>query len=288
MINLRYHVISLAAVLLALAVGIALGAGVLDADEGSPTSSSNTQSEISPALVGFDAGYATLTAPALLNGKLKGRSVLLLTTPTARDNEIDSLIEDLTISGAQVAGEVSLTPKLLSTANRQFAEEVAAQANPDATGQTSDYGTVGAALARGYLTRGSAAPDDTARTIRSAFSEGGLVDTEQDPETSAQIALVVSGPPSTGSGGESTVVAGMVGALDEGSQGVTVVGPVSSGESGVVNAVRGSDAAGAVSTVDVTDTATGRVAAVLAVVREVAGQSGHWGTSRAADGPVPN
>lgn len=288
MINLRYHVISLAAVLLALAAGIALGAGVLDTDEGSTTTIGGTDSEISPALVGFDAGYATLTAPNLLNGKLKGRSVLLLTTPTARDNEVDSLIEDLTLSGAQVAGEVALTPKLLSTANRQFAEEVAAQANPDASGQTSDYGTVGAALARGYLTKGASAPDDTARTIRSAFSEGGLVDAEQDPETSAQLALIVSGPPSNGAGGEGTVVAGMAAGIDEGSQGVTVVGPVASGESGVVNAVRGSDAAGTVSTVDVTDTATGRVAAVLALVREVAGQSGQWGTSRAADGPVPN
>jgi len=287
-INLRYHVISLAAVLLALAAGIALGAGVLDeSDAVAPTVGAN-DTEISPALAGFDAGYAALTAPELLSGKLKDRTVLLFSTPGARESEVDSLIENLTTAGARVTGEIGLTAKLLSPSNRQFAEGVATQADPEAATTETDYGKVGAAIARGYLTTGTGALDDTARTIRSAFVEGGLLDPAQDPETSAQLALIVAGPSSTSTGGEGNVVAGMVGALDAGSQGVAVVGPVSSGENGTVNTVRGSDAAANVSTVDVTDTGTGRVAAILALVREAGGESGAWGTSRASGGPVPN
>ncbi|WP_313409693.1 copper transporter [Aeromicrobium sp.] len=288
MINLRYHVISLAAVLLALAAGIALGAGLLDESDATAAGSDGDTAEISSSLAGFDAGYATLTAPGLLRDQLKNRTVLLLTTPGARDSEIDSLIENLTTAGARVTGEVAMTGKLLSPSNRQFAEGVATQSDPDAAAAGSDYASVGTAIARGYLTKGDGSLDDTARTIRSAFTEGGLLAPEQDPEVSAQLALVVSGPSGASAGGEGTVISSMVEALDAGSQGVAVVGPVSSGEDGVVNAVRGSDAAAAVSTVDVTDTGTGRVAAILGLVREASGTSGSWGTSRAADGPVPN
>ncbi len=288
MINLRYHVISLAAVLLALAAGIAVGAGLLDESEAGTTTTRANAAEISSALAGFDAGYASLTAPGLLADKLKNRTVVLLTTPGARDNEVDSLIENLTLSGARVTGQVTMTTKLLSPANRQFVEGVAAQADPESAAAGTDYGRVGAAIARGYLTQGDGALDETARTIRSAFSEGGLLEAEQDPETSAQLALIVSGPAAGTSGGEGTVVSNIVASLDAGGQGAAVVGPVSSGETGVVYAVRNSDAAASVSTVDVTDTGTGRVAAILGLVREAAGQSGAWGTSRAADGPVPN
>lgn len=288
MINLRYHVISLAAVLLALAAGIAVGAGLLDETEVGPGATGANAAEISSALAGFDAGYATLTAPGLLGDKLKDRTVVLFTTPSSRDNEVDSLIENLTVAGARVTGQVAMTAKLLSPANRQFAEGVATQADPDAATATSDYGKVGTAIARGYLTQGDGALDETARTVRSAFAEGGLIESEQDPETSAQLGLIVSGSTVGTTGGEGTVISNIVADLDAGSQGVAVVGPVSSGENGVVYAVRNSDAAANVSTVDVTDTGTGRVAAILALVREAAGQSGAWGTSRAADGPVPN
>ncbi|MCL3837513.1 copper transporter [Aeromicrobium duanguangcaii] len=289
MITLRYHVISLAAVLLALAAGIAVGAGLLDESDAATTASDANRAEVSPALAGFDAGYATLTSPGLLRDKLKDRTVLLLTTPGARDNEVDSLIENLTTSGARVTGKVELTAKLLSPSNRQFAEGVATQSDPQAATAASAYDKIGAAIARGYLaTKGDGALDETSRTIRSAFVEGGLLDPDQDPETSAQLALVVSGPSGASAAGEGTVVSSLVTSLDAGSQGLAVVGPVSSGENGVVNAVRGSDAAANVSSVDVTDTGTGRVSAILALVREAAGQSGAWGTSRAADGPVPN
>lgn len=288
MINLRYHIISLAAVLLALAAGIAVGAGLLDESEAGATPSGSDAVEISSALAGFDAGYATLTAPDLLTDQLKNRTVMLLTTPGARDNEVDSLIENLTLAGARVTGQVAMTTKLLSPSNRQFVEGVATQADPDAASDATDYDKVGAAIARGYLTQGDGVLDETARTIRSAFTEGGLIQSKQDPETSAQLALIVSGPTAGTSGGEGTVVSSIVASIDAGSQGAAVVGPVSSGENGVVYAVRNSEAATTVSTVDVTDTGTGRVAAILGLVREATGQSGAWGTSRAADGPVPN
>jgi hypothetical protein len=55
----------------------------------------------------------------------------------------------------------------------------------------------------------------------------------------------------------------------------------------VLAALRDSDAASQVSTVDVTDTAAGRVVVSLALAQEAKGQSGSWGTARSADGAVP-
>ncbi|HPU12508.1 MAG TPA: copper transporter [Aeromicrobium sp.] len=288
MINLRYHVISLAAVLFALGAGIALGAGALGgADEPVEETTSAVQ-QITPALAGFDAGYATATASTLLSATLKDRSVLVLTLPTARENEVSSLVDNLTLAGAKVTGEVGLTTKLLSPANRKFVEGVATQSNPDGATDGSDYQKVGAAIARGYLAKTAAESDDTARTIRAAFTQGGLLEVEKDPQGQAQLVLVVAGVPGAGTAGENTVVAGMIGGIDAGGLGTAVVGPVPAGEDGVVNAVRESDAAGSVSTLDVTDTSTGRVAAVLALVQDLAGKPGSWGTSKAADGPFPN
>src|SRR5690606_34642473 len=130
---------------------------------------------------GFDAGYATLTAPTLLRDKLKGKAVLILTTPGAREAEVDSLIENLTTAGASVTGELTMTAKFLAPSNRQFVEGVASQSNPEVT--ETGYDSVGAAIARAYLTKADGAVDDTARTIRSAFAEGGLLEGAQEPET---------------------------------------------------------------------------------------------------------
>ena len=81
----------------------------------------------------------------------------------------------------------------------------------------------------------------------------------------------------------------MAGALDASGKGVVVAGPSSSStDGGIVKAVRDSDATSSVSTVDVTDLAAGRVVTVLAAAKEATGLSGSWGTSRSADGGLPD
>lgn len=287
MINLRYHIFSLAAVLLALAGGIALGAGVLKSDDVTTDEAGNERA-ISPALAGFDAGFAALTAPDLLDNKLEDRTVLVVTLPSAREAEVGGIMENLNLAGAEVVGQVTLTSNFLTTGNRQFVEGVARQSLGDEADAGGAYETISAAFARGYLTTGSADLDETARTIRAAFTEGNLVEVIQDPGSRAELLVIVAGPALTNDAGESSVVSQIVGPLKDKSEGVLVAGPVSSGEDGVIRAVRQGQASSSVTTIDVTDTASGRVAAVLALIREAEGHSGTWGTSRAADGPVPN
>lgn len=288
MINLRYHIVSLAAVLIALAAGVALGAGPLAHEEATPVGATDDAPEISAELAGFDAGFAALTAPDLVGGKLDGTSVVVFTTPGARDSEVASIVENLSDAGATVTGQIGLTAKLLAPSNRQFAEGVAAQSAGEAAGTGGAYEKVGAALGAAFLSASGAETGQAARTIRSAFAEGGLIDLAKDPDRLANLAVIVAGPKRAGSQGEGNVIAQFAASLDAAGTGLVIAGPVSSGDDGgIIAQVRGSEAASSVSTIDVTDSGTGRLATVLALIAESSGTSGSWGTSRAADGPVP-
>jgi len=287
-INFRYHLVSLAAVLLALAVGIILGSGPLDDTRTSFGGSNDSAPD--PALAGFEEAYAERTGSSLADGVLRDRSVVLLTTPDARTDEVAGITADLKQSGATITGTVKLTSKLLDPANRQFAEGVAQQAAGDdesVSSATDGYGRVGAAIARAYLGKGDV--DDVGSMIASAFSEGELVATDEAPATRASLTLIVAGPgTSDTASGESQVVAQLSQVLSASGDGAVVVGPSSSSEDGgAVAAVRGGDAAATVSTLDVTDSAAGRVVVPLVVAQQAAGTVGSWGTSRGADGALP-
>lgn len=293
MINFRYHVVSIAAILLALAAGIALGSGPLD-DAGSALDRDDapTTASADPAVSSFESAYAARTSLPLFKDALKGQSVVLITMPGASAAEARSISTLLQQADAEVTGQVELTSKLLSSSNRQFAEGIAQQAAADVPGVAAagdSYGRIGSALGRSILATKTAALDPTASTIQSAFVEGDLISLTSTPTKRATLAVILTSPRSSGSGDQGSVVAAMAAALDANGKGVVVAGPSSaSSDGGIVKAVRDSDAASSVSTVDVTDLAAGRVVTVLAAAKEVAGLSGSWGTSRSADGGLPN
>jgi hypothetical protein len=287
-ISFRYHLVSIAAVLLALAAGVALGAGPLD-DNTVLSGDSTAGTSADPAIARFESGYAARTSGALLKDALKGRSVVVMTLPGARAEETKDIRADIEKAGAGVTGEVQLTSKLIDPANRQFAEGVAQQSASDVEGVTDageSYGRIGAALGRSVLGDSGKNLDSTATTISSAFAEGKLITNTAKPEKFATLAVVVSGPGRAGDSG--SVAAQLAKALDGAGGGAVLAGPsTSSQDGGVLAELRDSDAASQVSTVDVTDTAAGRVVVALALAREDKGQSGSWGTSRSADGAVP-
>lgn len=290
MITFRYHLVSVAAILLALAAGIALGSGPLD-DAGDTLRGSAQSGTADPAVVSFEDGFADRTAEGLLKDALKGQSVVVLTVPGASQAEVGDITADLQLAGAEVTGQVELSGKLLDPAGRQFAEGVAQQSAADVPGvteATDSYGRIGAALGRAYLADETADADTAAATIRSAFTEGDLVSTTTDPAKVATLAVLVTGQQRAGTDDRSTVIAALAGALNDTGKGVVVAGPASSStEGGAVRAVRDSAFATSVSTVDVTDTASGRIVTVLAAASQVGGQPGEWGTSRSTGGALP-
>ncbi|MET1038213.1 MAG: copper transporter [Aeromicrobium sp.] len=289
MINFRYHLVSIAAMLITLAAGVALGSGPLD--ETGDSLRGTSSAEVDPAVNSFESGFADRTASGLLTDRLKGETVVVLTVPGANPAEVAGITTDLEQAGAEVTGQVELTSTVLDSASRQFAEGVAQQSAGEvpAVAEAADsYGRIGAALARAFLADEAGDVDPAATTIRSAFTEGDLVALPRPPEKLATLAVLVSGPARGGVEDQSTVIAALAGALNGTGKGIVVSGPASSStEGGAVRAVRDSEFATAVSTIDVTDSAAGRIVTVLGAASQVAGQPGAWGTSRSAGGALP-
>jgi hypothetical protein len=289
-ITFRYHLVSVAAILIALAAGIALGSGPLDEAGDSLRGTGGTRSA-DPAVASFEEGFAGRTAEGLLEDRLKGQSVVVLTVPGTSQGEVGGIVSDLQLAGAEVTGQVELSSKMLDAADRQFAEGVAQQAasgDAGVSGATDSYGRIGAALARAFLADETTATDQAATAIRSAFTEGDLLTMAKPPAKLATVAVLVAGPERAGTADRSTVIAALAGAMNETGKGVVVAGPASSStEGGAVKAVRDGASATSVSTVDVTDSAAGRIVTVLATAAQVGGQPGAWGTSRSSGGALP-
>lgn len=284
MINFRYHVVSLGAVFLALALGVALGVAFVDSDNGG---GAGGESRADAAEQAFETAFADASS-GLVGSGLADRRIVVVTTPGAKTSEVDDLTARIGDAGGTVVGEVALTTKLLDSANRQFAEQIAEQSAADVPGvQTADdsYTRIGAALARALM--GDGELDEQASTIRSAFEQGGLLDLPTAPTQSADLALVVIGPSSADSA-RGEILADVTSQLATSAAGGALVGPsTTSVDGGVLDQVRSTDGSGSFSTVDVTDLAAGRLVAVLALVRSASGENGSWGTTRSADGQLP-
>ncbi len=305
MISFRFHLVSLVAVLLALATGIALGSGPLQgsvsqrlaaSQDGSPdTATSPALLRDAVAVAGFQDGFAATAAARLVPGRLTGRAVLVVTLPEVAPRTVEAVRTQVDEAGGSVSGVLAVQPKLLDPDQRQLAEGVARQvlatvAGVPPTDDMSSYELVGTALGRAYLTRRAAGDprDDSARTIGTSLAQAGFV-TEREPVSRrAGLAIVLTGPmTSTPVVGQDQLVEQLVTAMDAVSAGVVVAGPVSAGApGGLVAAVADSGGSG-VSTVDTVDTAAGRVVTVLALAEQATGEAGQYGTDRAADGAVP-
>ena len=129
MINFRYHVVSLTAVVLALAVGLVLGSTVLngpmlDALESRVNTMGRENSQLREQVssleedVNREQDWATEAAPQLLSGVLTGRRVGLLVMPSGEDY-VDAITEKLELTGATITGTVTFTDKFTHPQHRQ-------------------------------------------------------------------------------------------------------------------------------------------------------------------------
>src|SRR3954447_21220186 len=124
MISLRTHAISLAAVFLALAIGVALGSGLLSntllsgmRDDkhqlqnqiNSLTDDKNALNEKLSAASEFDAQMS----PRILHNVLEAKTVVVFRTPDANDDDVDALTRMVGQAGGTVTGTVALTQEFV-------------------------------------------------------------------------------------------------------------------------------------------------------------------------------
>lgn len=122
MINLRYHIVSLVAVFLALALGILIGTTVLDEGvvqlleverdrlAGHRDRLADENDDLAHELELWERFGRTIV-PGLTAGRLQGRSITLLVQAEAEDRFLDEVLVALEHAGATVAGRITFSEK---------------------------------------------------------------------------------------------------------------------------------------------------------------------------------
>jgi hypothetical protein len=127
-IDFRYHVVSIVAVFLALAIGIVLGStelqgttyNVLDhATAKLQTEYDQVRSQLASAQAQASEGeaYAQAVEPAVLRDLLSGERLLIVTEPGAQSSVVSGISTAATDAGATVTGQIMLQPKFFDSSD---------------------------------------------------------------------------------------------------------------------------------------------------------------------------
>jgi hypothetical protein len=306
-IGFRYHIVSLAAVLLAVAIGVLLGSTQLSGAIGDDQKAQirtlskdngdlQAQLKSATALTRSDDTVTTQLAPKLVAGVLKGAKVVVLATPQATDAGTDGVTKALQQAGATVTGRVQLTDGYSDPRRAEDAKSFVTGGSQPAGFQlpeSDDAGVLSGALLS-YALLGDKKTDPAPATtseILSGFSTLKMLRTDSDSVAAGDLAVVVSSGAVTGAepAPRLATLTALVSSLDNAGRGVVVAGgSAAAGSTGLIGAVRADQGlASAVSSVDDADRPVGQVAAVFALAQEAAGRTGQYGTGAGAEGPFP-
>ena len=140
MINLRYHIVSLTAVFLAIGIGLTLGSTFLDRAtvdnlngqlENLETRLGDREDQINELQAALDddrslQGALDDQATGLLAGRLRPVPVVVLSSQGVDEGEIDAAVQALLLAGADVQGRWRLTDRFLLNSEAAVADLAAA------------------------------------------------------------------------------------------------------------------------------------------------------------------
>jgi hypothetical protein len=308
-IDFRYHLVSLIAVFLAVALGIVIGTTALNepilADiknqvtdlEGDKRSLEDRTQALQAQLDTSDA-FEEAVAPSLVAGTLAGQSVLFVVTDDSIAPEtVDQVSTLVDQAGGVVSGTITLHPEYSDPSSASALQGyVTGDGRPaglqlpptDDTGQL-----VGSLLAQVLMipADGGAAPDVASlSSVLAGLTALDVLKAEGDSVAPADYVVVITGGGPTGDDGDERngMLVDLVSALDSAGSGAVVAGDAASAQdNGLVGIIRADPAlSAAVSTVDNVDASAGRISTVLALGQEGEGTSGKYGTGEDTQ-PVP-
>ena len=306
MIDFRYHIVSLISVFLALAVGIALGAGPLKETigdtltgqvEGLRAEKEDLRAQLDETggdLAAADA-FVSAAGERLLTGTLTDRRVALVLIDDVPEDQVVALTERLAQAGASVSATATVndtwTDPALATYRRTLAGTLVSYLDRPPAADAGTEAELAEALVAGLVGADAAAPNalsENASSLLDVLAEGdqALVTFAEDVTRPADAVVVVSGTAEVATGVSATVGAtpdgfdpqlALVAAADRLAAGVVVTGASRSGDD-LVAAVRGDDAlADVVTTVVDSATVTGQVTVPLALAADIGGRPGNYG-----------
>ena len=292
MINLRFHIVSLVAVFLALAIGIAVGATVVD--QGLVSQSQRRIASLDSTLQDRAATIATLrrdrraferfgveAEPRMVRGRLAATPVLVISDATVDPRRLAELEVTLRASGARILGSLSIGRALSVTSPADIARARQAIQATSTRPETVQF------LVRERVIGSIAHPLDTPSL--DSLVQAGFVE-RRDPEGGVFPAVVLTGTRvifvhEDSSDVEAEQVGAFLGRLTEAGTPVVAIG---AGDDQLVSRIRAIPAlAGRVSTVDNVDSRAGRVATVYALEDLARGRAGHYGDGDGAERLIP-
>jgi hypothetical protein len=281
-IRSRAYAVPLTAVLLALATGIALGAG--------PLTDTRSDASPTPRVVipapgeSYADHFASSVAARLYAHGLSRRPVAIVTMPGADPATTTALAAQVKAAGGQVAATYAVRSQLVDAQQKSLVDTLGMQLARQLKGKTdpraTTYPRIGQLVAIAVANRGSAAAPagDDAATVRQSLAAARLLSLPAGAPQTAPLMLVVLGSPV-----DQAIADGVLTGLAARSRAVVAVAPTGDanlaglGADGVTKRV---------TTVDGSETTAGRVAAVLGLVRSWKTPGGSFGVS-GSDGVVP-
>lgn len=306
MIDFRYHLVSIIAIFFALAAGIVLGAGPLSdtiddtlTDQTAALREENRnlheQLETANEDTAYQEAFLQEVTPRLVSEQLTGERVAIIAMPGADEDVVAEVDAALESAGAESELTVSIDPTWTDPDSEPVLDQLATDLVSTGTelGQGNGYAhgatVLAAALLSAPVENGSIEePAGTVNTtVVTAYEEAGLIQLQQDASAAPTLVVAVAGSVS-GEDAEQRLgwLATLTTELRARSAGLVLTGPPATVDGGLLGFVRTEEIEN-VSTVDVANLPSGRVAVVFALGEQRQGESGHYGVVGEVDGALP-
>lgn len=323
MIDFRYHLVSIVAVFLALTVGLVLGTTMLQdpllntlksetSELREQSETLRTEKERAEALNDGGDQMAAVYAEDMLDRRLDGTGVVVVSAPGADEEVRKGLQARVEQAGGTVEGHLALTDKYIDPDQATFVGELAdqlAEGADDSGGAGGPYERAAARLAEavGAVPEPEDGDEDgdededgggiDGEAVLAGFAEAGLLTVEGEPADAADAVLVVApaapfpagaAPSPEGEGAEppgNDAVLPLVAAVGEDGPALLAGDGSAAGPGGLIARARRDEAPSA--TADATGRSSGDVAAVLALAEAMEDDPGHYGTGEETDGFLP-
>ncbi|MCD2109369.1 copper transporter [Rhodococcus erythropolis] len=307
MISMRQHAISIAAIFLALAIGVVLGSGMLSsgllsglrddkADLQNEIEDLNQQSNQLQQQLNSADGFDAAVGGRVVRDSLAGRTVIVITAPDADPSDLDGVNRLVTAAGGAVTGRVSLTDSFVDATGGDRLRTVVTNVIPAGitlkTGAVDQGSLAGDLLGSVLLLNGqSSEPQSTTDEMNLALDSlrsAGFISYDDGAVKPAQLAVVLTGDNKSesdaASGNRGAVIARFAGALDGRGAGTILAGRPGSAEGSGPVAVARADAAlsAGLTTIDNIDRESGKITTPLALQEQLNGGAGRYGTGPGA------
>lgn len=300
MIDFRYHLVSIVAVFLALAIGIVLGSTelqgtTLDALRGLNSSLTHQLNAVEAQRnsyeqqAGASDAFLKTAESRLLGGTLSGDRVVIVTEPGAASSVVAGVKTAAALAGAAITGTVALQPKFndlsgatqasLSAINAQLATSDTTTLTPAANSQTGNQQDAAQLIASAILNQSADQVGLTAgqaQLVLQAYTQGGYLNESGAPWNRATLAVIVASDAAPADGANDPANQVLLAVAQEFatlSAATLVAGSVAgtTPAGSAISVLRGSSVAAQVSSVDNADTTLGQISTIWAFATQLAG-----------------